>query len=95
MCLIGDVDNTEVFLHPMPIRIRGFVTRDADCRCTIIINELLSEEKRAEALLHELKHLKSGHLFSEELVYSIERSVEYNEGNYQIKGQIFSSPLTI
>ena len=75
MCLLGDIDETKVYLHPLPIRVRAFVTRDEDCRYTIVINENLSYEKRTEALLHELQHVQMGHLFSEEPVYSIERGM--------------------
>lgn len=74
MCLVGDVDEAEVYLHPMPMRVKGLVTKDAESRYIVIINENLSEKKRIEVLYHELKHVRLGHLFSEEMVYSIERS---------------------
>jgi len=95
MCLVGELEDIYVYVHPLPARVKGFVTKDDYDRHVIVVNENLCEQKRIDAFNHELLHIRLGHLFSEELVYSIERSVEYNEGNYQIKGQIFSSPLTI
>ena len=76
VCLIDDGDEAEVYLHPMPMRVKGFVTKDAESKYIVIINENLSEAKRIEVLYHELKHVRLGHLFSEEMVYSIERSCQ-------------------
>ena len=78
MCLVGEVEDIHVYVHPLPARVKGFVTKDVEDRHIIIINECLCEERRIDVFNHELQHIRLGHLFSEELVYSIERSVEYN-----------------
>lgn len=51
-------------LETLPGYIYGFAYRSSANIYHIFINETLSEEKKKETLLHELKHIELGHFSS-------------------------------
>lgn len=56
----------------MPMRVRAFCKRFSEVNC-IVLNQDLSDEKKYEAVEHELLHLVRGDLESEAPVAQIEK----------------------
>lgn len=56
---------------PLPDHIDGLI-KDKNGQIIILINENLSEEKREEALQHELQHLKRGDLYADQPISVLE-----------------------
>lgn len=48
-----------VFLHPLPCRIKALTTKNDDGSFTILINSRLNCEQQRKSYLHEIKHIKN------------------------------------
>ena len=59
----------------MPLRVREFCKRIAEVNC-IVINQDLSDEKKYEAVEHELQHLANNDLDSPVAVAQIEERLK-------------------
>lgn len=57
----------------LPLSVRAFVVRTADCSYCIVINAALSESAKRRAVQHELRHIERGDLFSDSPVSELER----------------------
>lgn len=60
-----------VTVCPMPPHIKGLVKEVVDVQ-VILINEVLSDEAKAKALQHELKHLQRDDLHRDATIEEIE-----------------------
>ena len=60
-----------VTVCPMPPHIKGLVKEVVDAQ-VILINEVLSDEAKAKALQHELKHLQRDDLHRDATIEEIE-----------------------
>ena len=54
----------DVFVRtiPLPSKVRGFTSLDADGDYNIYINESLSPEAKERTLMHEISHISEKHL---------------------------------
>lgn len=62
-----------VRLVELPLRVEGVTLPNSDGSFSVYINSLLSEEKRAEVLRHELRHISAEHFYTEMPVEHMER----------------------
>jgi len=59
----------------LPLTIKGKVMYGEDCY-NIYLNCNLTRENNRKTLLHEIKHIKKNHLFSENSVVLLEREIK-------------------
>lgn len=60
----------------LPMRVRAFCKKFGDEKC-IVLNEDLADEKKYEAVAHELLHLARGDLEDDAPVAEIERRTKF------------------
>ena len=62
-----------VRLVALPIRVEGVTVPNSDGSFSVYINAALSEQRRAEVLRHELRHIASEHFYTDMPVARMER----------------------
>lgn len=62
-----------VRLVELPLRVEGVTLPNSDGSFSVYINSLLSEDRRAEVLRHELRHIAAEHFYTEMPVEYMER----------------------
>lgn len=62
-----------VRLVSLPTRVEGVTVPNADGSFSVYINSALSEEKRADVLSHELRHIREEHFYLDMPVERMER----------------------
>ena len=68
------IDDIFVYYVDFPVSVRAVSTVCPD-GYNVYINERLSKEQKQEAYLHEVTHIKEGHLEGDINVDEVERSV--------------------
>ena len=70
------VSNYDVWItqQKMPIRVRAFCAQMEDEDC-VVVNQDLSEEKKMDAVAHEILHFRRNDLNSDLSVSEIERNL--------------------
>ncbi len=67
-----EIMSERVLLYPLPHKIKGFVCSDCNGAETYVLNARLTHEANRATLIHELKHVANGDLYSECDVNEIE-----------------------
>ena len=72
------MDSVIIRVEILPASINGVTVKDDNGDYNIYINACISEDARAEAFHHEVRHIQEGHFYSMDDVREIEATLGKN-----------------
>ncbi len=64
----------------LPVEVPGVTVLDENGDYNVYLNDRLSHDAQAEALRHEVEHIKQGHFYKWEDIVLLEEQAEYGVG---------------
>lgn len=61
---------------PLPAHVEGVTLPFDDGTFDVFINSLMSQEKKRDALRHEIKHISGDHFYSDDSVSDLEKEAD-------------------